>query len=135
MEESSPDVVEEEKAPKVIRSLTLPVDEAKEEDADPGEIGEQRTMTSVFSAEISTLSHGVLAGRTRSRISFILLDLLLAIKSVPGVWRKVTVTRTAPVLKNMVVLVAQTTTCTSVSGQKTASTGGTGMKLAAVTVA
>ena len=136
MEESSPDVVEvEEKAPMVIRSQTLPEDEVEEEDADPGEIGEQRTMTSVFSAEISTLLHGVLAGRTRNRISFILLDLLLGIKSVPGVWRKVTVTGVAPVLKNTGVLVAQTTTCTSVSGPKTASTGGTGMKLAVATVA
>ena len=135
MEESSPDVVEEEKVPKVIRSPTLPADEAEEEDADPGKIGEQRTMTNVFSAEISTLLHGVLAGRTRSRISSILLDLWLAIKSVPGVLRKVTGTGTAPVLKNMGVLVAQTTTCTSVSGPRTASTGGTGMKLVVVTVA
>ena len=74
MEESSPDVAEE-KALMVIRSQTLPVDEAEEEDADPGEIGEQRTMTNVFSAEISMLLHGVLAGRTQNRTRSILLDL------------------------------------------------------------
>ena len=134
MEESSPDVAEE-KALMVIRSQTLPVDEAEEEDADPGKIGERRTMTNVFSAEISMLLHGVLAGRTQNRISFILLDLLLGIKSVPGVWRKVTVTGVAPVLKNTGVLVALTTTCISVSGPKTASIGGTGMRLVVVTVA
>ena len=74
-EESSQNVVEEKETPKMSRSQTLPVDEAEEEDADPGEIGERRTMTNVFSAEISTLLHGVLAGRTQNRISSILLDL------------------------------------------------------------
>ena len=74
-EESSQDVVEEKETPKMSRSQTLPVDEAEEEDADPGEIGERRTMTNVFSAETSTLLHVVLAGRTQNRTRSILLDL------------------------------------------------------------
>ena len=74
-EESSQDVVEEKETPKMSRSQTLPVEKAEEEDADPGKIGEKRTMTNVYSVETNTLLHVVLAGRTRNRTRSILLDL------------------------------------------------------------